>query len=216
VARTDNELRGNWEHALLRVFPNGIPVQASWTETDEIARVLSAIGAPNTGHMFFPGGGGEDLTGAAPSQAGLIELHSGDWKAGAYVVQAASLEFSCPFGQTLAAHFMLHLSPISRQPRFSSSSDEYQEEFGEAGGRTYSFEEYTASIDRNGNDLPANTRRIVRYWGGGKIAVFAKASPYNDQHVTNRAFGFDAYDGYHMDAQKFDVVVQKLAEALNR
>lgn len=210
----DKTLVANWDAALQRAFPNAIPTEASWTQTSEIAKILRSISAPNTGHMFFPEGGGQDLTGVEPTPEGNIELHSGDPTKGAYVVKADSLRFCVPHKQPLMAYFLLKLSPLSRQPVFAASSNTYREEFAEIGGHTYTFDEFMSGIDGNGEDIPDNARRIMRYWNGGLIAVFAKASPYNDQQVTSRAFGFDAYEAYHMNAQEFEPAVWKLAAAL--
>lgn len=216
VARINNELADNWEHALKRTFPSGIPAQASWTQTGDIAKTLASIAAANTGHMFFPDGGGEDLTGVKATQAGLIELHAGDARDGTYVVKIDTLEFRRPLEQSLVAYFMLNLSPISTQAQFAESSNEYREEFAEAGTRTYTFSEFMEGRAHDGASLPAETRRINRFWGGGKIAIFAKASPYNDQQVTNRAFGFDAYEAYHLKDAEFSLAVKQLAQALDR
>lgn len=206
-----SELVKNWEAVLNKVFPSGVPSQASWSNSANINGVLSDIGALNTAHMFFPDGGGEDLTGST-SKKGEIELHSGDPSHGAYIIKASSLEFHCLHGKTLSAYFMLNLSPISNESKFPDSANDYREEFGESSGQTYTLNEFNSNTDRNGDDLPRDTRRIARFWGGGKIAIFAKAAPYNNQQFTNSAFGFDAYDAYHMKTAEFQKVIQKITE----
>lgn len=208
----DPELKKNWQDALTRVFPNGVPDHASWAEKAQIIQILKAIGAKNTGHMFYPGGGGDDLTGAS-SIKDLVDLHSGDPSHGVTRVSVASLEFTCPEGQTEMAYFQLNLAPISGKPEFKES-DEFREEFGEGKQRTYTVGECDAGVDRAGNDLPNGVRRVVRYWAGGKFVVFSKASPYNDHGVT-RKLGFDAYDAYHMDDAAFQETVTGLASALS-
>lgn len=206
----------NWQAALRKVFPSGVPDAASWTDKHAIAGVLAAIARPSTGHMFYPDHGGDDLVSAISSTQSddWVELHSDDTDNWPHIVRPASLAFVCPHNCEWMAHFLLKSADISSEPEFPDSASEYFEEYAEASsGKRFTLSQWNNDDDGNGGSLPPDTRRVLKYWKAGTIAIFAKCSPYNQISLP----GFDAYSAVHLDEPRFASVVSKLTElALER
>ncbi|MFY3530578.1 hypothetical protein [Achromobacter denitrificans] len=204
-----DRLARNWQTALQRVFPAGIPESASWSNREAIVRVLSAIAAPSTGHMFYPDHGGDDLVAAKQSARSedWVELFSdtsGSWPR---IVRPQRLSFICPENCVDMAHFLLASGDISVKPEFPDSCGAFFEEYAEApSGKKYTHGQWDNDDDGDGGSLPPGTQRILRYWKGSTIAVFAKSSPYNQLNHPS----FDAYHAEHLDPNRFPRIVKQL------
>ncbi|MDX3878104.1 hypothetical protein [Achromobacter denitrificans] len=118
-----DRLARNWQTALQRVFPAGIPESASWSTREAIVGVLSAIAAPSTGHMFYPDHGGDDLVAAKQSARSedWVELFSDTSESWPRIVRPQRLSFICPENCVDMAHFLLASGDISVKPEFPDS-----------------------------------------------------------------------------------------------
>ena len=193
-----------WSLSLQKVFPNGIPDHADWTDKKEITAVLNTIGIVNTNHMFLPRGGGLDLEGASAShEAGCIELNT----AGATVVKPKALHFEF-IGKSIEwAYFRLEVGGLAPSGVYETLDSAYEEltelTKGNYGSRSV-IDEGHDGYDEDGNEkpLPEEARLVVRVLEGSFLVV-AKASPYN---MTN-----STYDGRHdkMSAAEFRSYMEK-------
>lgn len=217
---TGSDVKGvlalNWQAALRRVFPAGVPDFASWKDKGAIMDVLTAIARPSTGHMFYPDHGGDDLVGATKSSKSedWLEMYSDDNYSWPHIVRPASLSFVCPRNCEWMAHFILKSADISSKPEFPDSASKYFEEYAEApSGAKFTHSQWDNDDNGDGGSLPSGTRRVLRYWKAGTIAIFAKCSPYNQISLPS----FDAYTAVHLDEARFASVVTQLTDlALKR
>lgn len=206
-----DELSARWADALARVFPAGVPAHAQWKGKDAIVGTLRSLASPSTGHMFYAGHGGDDLVSVQPSarDAEWIELFSDQGMGWPLIVKPASLTFTCPHDCIEMAHFIFEHSAISDKPAFPQSSTDYYEEYAEApNGKKFSHAQWDNDDDGQEGHLPKGTQRVLRYWNGGKIAIFSKASPYNQVNIPS----FNAYAAAHMDPIEFPKIVEALTK----
>ena len=65
---------GAWIEGLLRLG-NGHLATKTWTAVEEIMKALNTVTTPNSNHLFFPTGGGNDLESVCPGREdGCIEV----------------------------------------------------------------------------------------------------------------------------------------------
>lgn len=64
----------NWNATLNKMFPSGVPKYAVWNDVVVISKVLEKLSAKNTNHIFFPNGGGQDLSRAVLKDALKLKI----------------------------------------------------------------------------------------------------------------------------------------------
>jgi serine/threonine-protein kinase len=173
--------RKRWVATLKDVFPVGIPESARWTSIEDIKQVLSRIGHDNLNHMFFPSGGGLDLTAVRNShEDGCLDLMTGSV---AYVVRPATLFFESFPNCLSESYFRLETGGLKPTGTYPDSESDHEELVGTAPGEFYDrscWDEQTLGEDEDGSDipLPPGSRLIIRYFRGAFLFV-AKGSMYN-------------------------------------
>lgn len=198
-----------WERILNTIFDNKIPEEFTWTEKNEIIRILNIIGSEKSmNHMFFPGGGGMDLDGAEDSiEENCIDLIIGNVH---LMINAKNMTFNS-FGKNNEwSYFRIETNEIGRS---KISEDDYdanwkREEVGVLPNGNYisryewDDKEYYDAENDELKELPSKTYLMVRN-RKGSFVIFAKGSLYNEVPVT--------YDGRHniMTAEEFKNLIQR-------
>jgi len=178
----------------------------TWTDPKEIVEVLRAIGVPNSNHMFFPTGGGNDLASATIArEAGCIELfcHGEDGDRGSpEIVKPRSLTLNAIAGIPSMSYLRLELDELAPSGVYDSVSNG-REELTETEPLQYE----DRSLWDDGEYVPSH--RLVTRWLRGSFVIFAKGSLYN---AFDDYWEGDTYDGRHskMDAAQFRKYVYRI------
>lgn len=201
----DRRNLSEWTVIQNRLFPNGAPISATWTDINSICSVLRQAGQTQSlNHMFFPDGGGMSLTGVARSHnPELIELRTGFLT----IVKPAKLTFESFAAGTQWNYFRLEaatLEPTGVEGAYLHQ-DGYAEEVWElspgrfAGIKPWEDGEFTNDPDAD------NARRLHRVLKGCFV-IFSTASPYNRTPET--------YDARHekMNEEQFRAYMQRSAD----
>ena len=198
-----------WESFLEELFPNNIPETITWNNKAEIISVLNKIGIePNLAHLFFPDGGGSDLTGASNSyEAGCIELHCDRV---AYIVKPDSLIFESFGNKYEWAYFRLEVLDLEPSGVYNSNIS-HSEELVELSPKNYAsrivWDQGFIEYDENGDEisLPKTARLVFRILDGSFV-IFAKGSFYNRTH--------ESYDAMHneMTSDEFKKKIYEMKE----
>lgn len=212
-----------WKSMVESLFA-GIPAEViKESNKARIVKMLNTIGKNDNkimNHMFYPSGGGNDLTGAALShEEGRIELHFGGI---VNIVNPESLTFH-PIGDNPEWwYFRLNTAPFAASGVYEEP-EEINEELkfygeevlevapGEYVDRGYRDMGYLGE-DEDGKiiPLPKGARGVTRNINGGAFVLFPKLSIYNEVG--------SSYDGDHNkvtdeDFHKFiSEIVNKLEE----
>jgi hypothetical protein len=174
-----------WAEVLNGVFPSGIPITAKWESISDIINILNLIGKVEySNHLFFPSGGGDDLSGADISQEfDCLELCFGSPQ-GAKILKAKQLSFELIENDISFSYFRLetkNLSPSSINEVSTEDNCKY-EELTELEPGIYT--KLRAWMDgyylEDGEmlNLPSSARRITRYLNGSFV-ILPKSSLYN-------------------------------------
>jgi hypothetical protein len=210
IARSWNQSSAHtWLDLQQTLFPVAVPLRASWEKFDDVVSVLSAVAATGwLNHMFFPDGGGADLTSVVPSaEAGFIELRCDD---DVSVVKPGRLSFESCGGDPEWNYFRLELGPATPiDPQVATDGDCCVERLAEIPGRGYAD---AACLEEGLYQGAANLkgpREVARYFRGAFV-FFQKSSTYN---MYLRTEAFDVYDAPHakMSAEEFRDAVNILA-----
>lgn len=196
-----------WDSLLNKLFPSGIPETAFWDNESEIIETLNAIGeGGHVVHLFFPSGGGLDLSGAEmANEAGCIEIVT---EGSGTIVKPDRLIFESYPGQPNDwSYFRLEtkeLQPISE--RFSMVSGLHEALVLRTDGQ-YDDVGHYAFYEPEYNPELIGCRRIARY-SKSAFVMFAKSSPYNNIP--------DTYDGRHnkMNSVEFREYISKMLNLL--
>lgn len=198
-----------WTNLQRIIFPHGSPSQAVWADIDSICSILNEIGKRHSlNHMFYPFGGGMDLTGASKAaESGMIVLHTQTH--GAEIVKPEKLTYESFHYNPQWNYFRLEVGLVEATG------------IGNSLGREAGYEtlleivpgEYVDVVHWDdqkyaGKDLPMTARRVKRYLKGSFV-LFSKRSIYN------RLTGpYDAYDARHnrMSEIEFKYYIEKLAK----
>lgn len=192
-----------WEYAQRNVFPSGTPSHAKWEKIDSIVHILNLIGhKTNLNHIFFPDGGGLDLEGAYISKRedGCIEIITDGI---INLLKPSSLQFE-GFGIDKEwDYFRLECLELEPSGVYTNISKLGSEEVVDLGAGRYIQGEYWSYGDYNGEPLPPEAKRLVRYMKG-TFVIFQKMSSYNSIS--------DTYDGRHsqMNATEFRAHIEQL------
>jgi hypothetical protein len=209
------ELFKDWESRLHAIFGTSIPTAHSWSGLGDIVEILQALSGSAAIHVFFPGGGGQDLGWVGESaEAGAIEFVPEKLAPGAraqhraYMVRPDTLHFRVPAGNLLESHFVLTTTPLKATGVDALRASGFAEEVVNIGDGEYVERRYwdEGRLD-DGREMPDDARVEIRYVQAARFAIFNKAALYNRL----RGERFDAYSGIHQDAAAFDVIVEKLA-----
>ena len=194
------ETLDDWTSLLQKIFPTGIPSSAKWTVVSEIVEVLNRIAreAPHN-HMFFPNGGGMDLTGAAAyHEPGIIEIRAGF----PAIVKPESLTFEYFGPESIGwSYFRLETGGLKPTGVYENIQGIYEEVTELEPGHYVERSVWDAGYyghDEDGFEhaLPQAAKCVSRYFGGAFVFV-TKGSVYNGMS--------DTYDGRHnkMSAAEF-------------
>lgn len=176
-----------WEQMLAGIFPISMPSTASWTRHQDMVAVLNHVSATkNLNHLFFPRGGGLDLTGAAISlDRGCIDLNFGPSTS-----IAKPNRLSCEiFPDNMEySYFRIdcdYLAPSGIYDQLAFDHEELvQLDDGTYLDRSFWDRGYM-SHDPDGNEVPfPKTARIVTRSMKGSFVIFCKASTYNADRST--------------------------------
>ncbi|MBB5061402.1 hypothetical protein HDF16_006138 [Granulicella aggregans] len=190
-----------------KIFSNGIPTSAQWTDIAKMSAVLEIVGSqPNSNHMYFPRSGGLDLAGSAPykEEPGCLELKVGDHAS--EVVKPSALLFES-FGTDLQwAYFRLECEPLQDSGAYTAPQGGSEEVVLLAPGKAYAPRSAWDNGEYEGKSLPISAHLITRSTGGGPLVIFSKGSSYNFSES-------DTYDGRHanLNAAEFRDYIQRSA-----
>ncbi len=195
-----------WVEINHKIFPLHEPDHAEWTDLGRMVGILNTLGTyESLNHLFFPNGGGLDLTGARlTKEPQSIEMEFGGL---VFEAQPKKLVYERISDDFQWSYFRLELKEI--EPQYKQYVvDPYMEEYGEvmlADGtiKAIPLKKYDELDEREIVQLKA--RHIVRYLKGS-LVVFHKNSLYN-QLVSK-------YRGEHdkMPAEEFKRQIKELAE----
>jgi hypothetical protein len=187
------ENRERWETALNICFPKGIPTSTSWTESEQMVRILRPFCAKNLNHTMLPRGGGQDMIDIGLSkEAGCIELRPAPNIA--YLCRPSSLHFEYISDSAWNSFFLLETAGLSPSGIYGDDSSDGREELLELpNGQYYSrshWDENSLGEDEDGREIPVPkaSRLVVRHFDG-KFLIVAKKSLWNGTSAT--------YDGRH-------------------
>lgn len=177
------DINGNWERQNLiqwqevqeQLFPSYVPSHAEWTDVDDIVSVLNLVGQYDSlNHLFFPDGGGLDLTGASKSyEHGCMELHFEEL---VYIVKPKRLFYEYIENTCEWNYFYLELDELNAvTPDFPIEF--YAEELCEMAPLKYHPLEVMENMSQQ-DYVRLRPRHIVRYLKGS-LVVFHKNSIYN-------------------------------------
>lgn len=175
-----------WLIILQNLFPNGIPQYSIWTNKLEIIKVLNKLGSfDNSNHLFYPDGGGLDLSGSKISnEQNCIEIKT----AFNEIISPKSLTFHS-FENIDWSYFRIELNEIPQTSTYDYNVN-FSEELCEISPLEYISREHWDEHEYNEEPLPENSRLLQRRLKG-TLVVFGKMSPYNAHSST--------YDGRHND-----------------
>jgi serine/threonine-protein kinase len=181
-----------WAEALNQIFPQGLPRTVEWSDAVQITDILKQLGAPNLNHMFYPSGGGNDLSFARLSQhePGCIEIMAAGWS----LLRPHRLTFHGFAGDPEWSYFRLEADTLERTKVYKKHPESLRdaEEVTRVNLSTYAERSCWDNDWYRGAPLPKAAHPITR-WFGGSFVVFQKSSFYN----LARGRHFDAYDGRH-------------------
>jgi len=212
-----DETLPKWRKLVEDLFPVSIPEMARWTELDDIIKVLDRIGKQygrNFNHMFFPYGGGLDLTGAKRSiEQGCVEL---DADGLAYICKPRELTFYAVENEPDWMYFQLDTSPLKDSGVYEDiDEDEFSEELTEVAPGEYADRSvwdygYYVYDDSGKEERLRKSARVVTRILRGSLVIFCKASWYNLVQGSK----FDAYNAIHQKctAEEFYQLIKKLAK----
>lgn len=175
-----------WLELAQLLFPMAAPSHVTWTDVDAICLVINEIGKVEAlNHMFYPGGGGNTITGATRArEEGFIVIDA----LSPFLIKPASLSFES-FGFSPDWNYFrfeaASVDPVGTEISLKNNF-EYLTEIrpGEYGP----FSLWERAQDDPEYKLPATARPILRYLGGSFV-IFSTRSPYNLDPST--------YDGRH-------------------
>lgn len=168
-----------WVEINHKIFPLHEPDHAEWSDMGRMVGILNILGTYDSlNHLFFPNGGGLDLTGARLSKVPQsIELEFGGL---VFEAQPKKLVYERISEDFQWSYFRLELKEI--EPQFEQFVvDPYMEEYGEI---TRADGSIAAISIRKYDELDENeiaqlkAKHVVRYLKGS-LVVFHKNSLYN-------------------------------------
>lgn len=187
-----------WEFYIRDIIPHTLPEKISWTNLEDIIHILKIISHTNLNHMFFPSGGGMDLTDCSTSnEDGFIELDVGytlKLKPKRLILNTfkASFDWNYFYLETESIAHPLHEDVFEDRNRFDM-------EIIEISPGKYVY--------YKGEKVTQGRRLVLQLHGG--IAIFSKGSFYNSVSST--------YDGRHSrgTSDDFRNYIQRSIDKIN-
>ena len=175
----DRENLLQWIEIQRRIFPIYEPDRAEWTGLERIVGILNLLGSyQSLNHMFFPNGGGLDLTGATLArEEGFVELHCRDL---IYTLRPRRLLFERISDDFQWNHFRLEAEEVKLISE-DFQTDDYMEEFGELteeNGNCKLIQLHEFDNLSKEEVEKYNARHISRFLKGSMV-IFHKNSLYN-------------------------------------
>ena len=166
-----------WEEKLLEIFNNQIPVRCEWNNTLQIREIINKIGIDGLNHMFYPSGGGLDITGCEISSQrdALIEILTGIPN----VCYPRRLVFDSICGEIEWSYFRLELNELEPSGLYSDKMEFDEEVYENFTGELMPYSDYEPN---------ESCRHIVRLLKG-TVLIVPKMCYYNNIPYT--------YDGRH-------------------
>ena len=197
-----------WEYVQRKLFGKIVPDRASWSDREDIVKVLNLLERmPNLNHMFVPTGGGIDLDSAEiAAEEGCIALNESFGnpdiiKPKRLIVENISKDYEW-------SYFRLELEAL--QPIFQDEDFdfEFEEVTEDIPGHYESWICANYGYYENGEPLPEGARMVARYLRGSFV-IFLKTSIYNQINGT--------YDARHnkMDSEEFRQYIEMLRKEYN-
>lgn len=212
-----------WSHIQSWLFPNARPARVEWRDVEAIATVLQELSeTQNVNHCFFASSGGLDLDSCSVQSDGTLLI---DFNGIDHIVRPSMLEAYLWYDHPEWSYFWLELMPM--EPLFSDEDEDCVEDsrlpkdnmlkeehvLKLPSGRLLPAKAlqqgYIATENGDEAPIPRGSRRVVRLWNG-PIAIFSKASPYNQDPTT--------YDARHakMGREAFFAYIARFVEAWRR
>ena len=177
-----------WNSIVTKLFPKAFPETSSFEKTDEIIYILNMISRlPGINHMFFPDGGGLDLTHAKKSaEINCIELNCGG---AARILKPKRLLIENIKDDPHWSYIRLEVDDLDphSSPRDFEESDHKKicEKLTEITPGEYgdwilgNYRKYS-----DGTPLPEGSRIVNRYLSRCSFVIFLKNSRYNKTPAT--------------------------------
>lgn len=204
----DKDFRGKnhrqWLGMQQRLFPGIVPQRVTWTNVEEIRRILEVVASYKSGnHLFFPDSGGLDLVDAKLSfEAGCIELRFGRID----IVKPRALTFESFAADPVWNYFYLELDDLEPLPSVAEDTEgsrrsAYKEVLSElAPGKYHSHDVIEDPWRYAPSYFAAMQPRHVVRWFKGNMLIVCKQSPYNLDHTTydarHNTLGRDGFRTY--------------------
>jgi serine/threonine protein kinase len=180
-----------WEHCLTRIFPMSIPENCSWSNIQEIHKILQLVSKEydNLNYTFFPEHGGNDFI-----QIDLA-IESNFLIINDYIVVSPKRLIFESMGNLDFSYFMLELNDVL--PIYNENKDSICERIYLKNTGKYSIEEKTAS------------KKVTRYLSGSFV-ITRKTSVLNEIRGN-----FDGHFGIHFRKtnSEYKKFVKKLVKA---
>lgn len=195
-----------WRAIAKSFFPVALPLSASWVQTGDIALILGELaGQSRIHHVFFPDGGGLDLTGVAVYNqvVDCVELDFGGITA---LVRPSYLNFERFPDDSGWDYFLLvcdAMPQIQNDP--FNAIDRAGVEYLELSPGCYANRKHHDLSEFRGEPLPETARVVTRYSSGHFLFVH-RTSAYNRDSST--------YDGRHnkMPPERFRQLIERSIE----
>lgn len=197
-----------WNDKVNEVFEGAVPETYTWTSIEEIVLILNKISGKNLNHVFYPNGGGLDITKVETShEDGCIKLYCDTTFD---VVKPVSLTFNSFNGLDELSYFRLETSELAPSGVYDNLTSSYEElvcldnnryidrSYWDAGSY------YEDGVEKKFTDKDTVVSRIF----SGSFVFFAKASLYNRISAT--------YDARHnkMSSEQFHDYIKLFANKI--
>jgi len=196
--------RSQWVEVIRALFPYSVPNHAEWTNIEDIKNVLNMVSHyESLNHLFFPSGGGLDLTSVTDSfEDHCLELVFGGLH---HIVNPKVLYFESIGDDLLWNYFRLECNPMKPASK-KTPEDSFDEGVSEIKPLEYVDYEVLEDHDwarQHGYEVNEMSRQIERQLKGSFV-IFSKNSLYNRTSAT--------YDGRHetMDSATFREYIKRV------
>ncbi len=207
----DSAQKSDWKNLSKQIFGDYEPSSCTWTNIDDIIKILNTIGkSPAYNHMFFSSKGGQDFEKAQKAnEEGCIEIYAGGMFPN--IVKPQNLVFE-GFGNEYAwNYFLLELEELPAKDadkwancEYEVLIEDYPAHYVSADYAVYGVYDYDT-----GEKLPEGWKKVARYKKGKLLFAFTFGN-YNAIRAT--------YDGRHgmCSSQEFKMYIQKMISEEHR
>lgn len=129
-----------WEEKLLEIFNNLIPMHCEWDNILQIREVINKIGIDRHNYMFYPGGGGFNITGCEISSRKdyLMEILAGIPN----ICYPRRLVFDSICGEIEWSYFRLELNELEPSGLYSNKMEFDEEVYENFTGELMPYSDY--------------------------------------------------------------------------